>query len=267
VGFSKVTRDLTERKKAEDKLIEYTNQLEFQNRELEQFAYAASHDMKEPLRKINFYNSYVVENAGQLLDERSREYLNRSSGAAKRMSQLIEDILAYTKITSAAESFEETDLNEIVEEIAFSHRDTLEEKEVTIEVEGLPTMQVVPFQFRQLMDNLITNAVKYRHPDRKCIIKITSELVKGSELKTKEVVDPRLQYHKISVIDNGLGFNQNYAEKIFEIFQRLNHQSGNKGSGIGLALCKRIVQNHHGFIVASGIEDEGARFDIYLPAS
>lgn len=264
VGFSKVTRDLTERKKAEDKLIEYTNQLEFQNKELEQFAYAASHDMKEPLRKINFYNSYVVENAGSLLDDRSREYLNRSSGAAKRMSQLIEDILAYTKISSAAESFEETDLNEIVEEIAFLHRDMWEEKEVTIQVDNLPIMSIVPFQFKQLMDNLINNSIKYKHPDRKPVIKITSQLVEGSEVRIKEA-DPRLKYNRISLSDNGLGFNQNYSEKIFEIFQRLDQQSTNKGSGIGLALCKRIVQNHHGFITATGKEKEGARFDIYLP--
>lgn len=264
VGFSKVTRDLTERKKGEDKLMAYTKQLEFQNKELEQFAYAASHDMKEPLRKINFYNNFVVENAALNLDERSREYLNRSINSVKKMSQLIEDLLTYSRASSAIDNFEETDLNEMVEEISFSHKDVFE-NEVTIDIEKLPVIKAVPFQFKQLLDNLINNSIKYKHPNRKSIIKITSKQVNGEEIKSKEA-DLQMPYHKISIIDNGIGFQTLYADKIFEIFQRLPNQSGYKGSGIGLALCKKIVQNHHGFIEAEGQENQGARFDIYVPA-
>ncbi|HJW16650.1 MAG TPA: PAS domain S-box protein [Flavisolibacter sp.] len=265
IGFSKVTRDLTERKIAEDKMRDYATQLEFQNKELEQFAYAASHDMKEPLRKISFYNNYVVDNANNLLDDRSKEYLNRSLLAVKRMSMLIDDLLSYSRANSQNDPYEETDLTECVEEIILSQKDLIEQNEVSIHLEQLPVVKVIPFQFKQLIDNLINNSIKYKSPERKCVINIFSEQVKGDEIDAREAESTML-YHKITVQDNGLGFEPEYANKIFEIFQRLNNNSSYKGTGIGLAICKRIVQNHHGFIKAYGKENEGARFDIYLPA-
>jgi PAS domain S-box-containing protein len=263
IGFSKVTRDLTERKLAEDRLREYNNDLQFQNKELEQFAYAASHDMKEPLRKIHFYNSYVVENASQQLDEKSREYLNRSINAVERMSDLIEDLLMYSTTTANAEYVEEVDLNEVVEEIVLLHKDELEQKNARIELEELPVVCGVAFQFKQLLANLINNSLKYRHPDRQAVIHIRCTKVNGSQIDEKDA-EPGKKYYRISVEDNGLGFEQEYAEKIFELFQRLNI-SGVKGSGIGLAICKKIMQNHKGFIKATGKPGEGARFDIYIP--
>jgi PAS domain S-box-containing protein len=263
-GFLKVTRDLTERKLAEDQMRDYTLQLEFQNKELQQFAFAASHDLKEPLRKINFYNNYVITNTANSLDEKSKEYLNRSMSAVKRMADLIDNLLAYSQIDSAADSFRETDLNEIVDEIINSHKDVLEQKEVQFQTGGLPRLRAIPFQMRQLFDNLINNSIKYKHPERKSLITITSERLAAEEMTAKEA-DPATDYYKISVIDNGLGFQPLYAEKIFEIFQRLKSQSEYKGSGIGLAICKKIVQNHRGLITATGKENEGARFDVYLP--
>jgi PAS domain S-box-containing protein len=264
IGFSKVTRDLTERKFTEDKLREHSSQLEFQNKELEQFAYAASHDMKEPLRKIQLYNSAIADNAVNTLDEKSREYLNRSIAAAKRMAGLIEDLLKYSKTTANTDSVEQVNLNEIIDEIILMHKEELEQEKVQIEMENLPVICGIPFQIKQLMFNLINNSIKYKHPDRDVCIQIKTELVKGSEIN--DPAEERFRkYHKISVIDNGIGFDQQYAEKVFNIFQRLNNLPAAKGSGIGLAICKRIVQNHHGFIKASGIEKKGARFDIYLP--
>lgn len=140
----------------------------------------------------------------------------------------------------------------------------MKKKKVSIEFERLPTLRAVPFQFKQLMDNLINNSVKYKHPDRDAIIAIKSSVVKGAEIKDRhaEADEP---YHKLSVIDNGIGFQAEHAEKIFEIFQRLNKHPGARGSGIGLAICKRIVQNHRGFIRASGKENAGARFDVFIP--
>ncbi|MCW3093103.1 MAG: sensor signal transduction histidine kinase [Ferruginibacter sp.] len=266
VGFSKVTRDLTERKAAEDKLMEYSKQLEFQNKELEQFTYASSHDMKEPLRKISFYNNFIAENPAIQLDEKSKEYLRRSISAVKRMSHLIEALIAYSRTNSAIENFEETDLNEIVEEVIVLHKDIIEDKGIQIEVALLPMIQGIPFQLRQLMDNLIVNAIKYKHPERTSIITISSEQVSGKDVKINEL-DNKANYYKISVADNGIGFDAMHAEKIFEIFQRLNNQLSYEGSGIGLAICKKIVQNHSGFISATAKENEGARFDIYLPIS
>ena len=133
------------------------------------------------------------------------------------------------------------------------------------EIGPLPVIRTVPFQFKQLLDNLVNNSIKYKHPDREIIIHITSELVNGTEIK-EPTAEQHRQYHKISVTDNGIGFETQYADKIFEIFQRLNNHSGAKGSGIGLAICKKIVQNQKGFIEATGNLDEGARFDIFIPA-
>ena len=266
IGFSKVTRDLTERKSAEDKMEEYTNQLEFQNKELEQFAYAASHDMKEPLRKIHLYNSSIYESCADKLDEKSKEYLNRSINAARRMNELIEDLLSYSKTTSTLENFEEVDMNEVVEEILLVHREEFEQKEINIDVDRLPVIHGIAFQLKQLIFNLINNSIKYKHPGRKVKIEIKNELIGGNQIK-EWIADPKHSYHKISIKDNGIGFEPHSAERIFDIFQRLNNSTTTKGSGIGLAICKRIVQNHHGFIKATGKLNAGATFDIYLPAN
>ncbi len=265
MGFSKVTRDLTERKLAEDKLKEYTSELEFQNKELEQFAYAASHDMKEPLRKIHFYNAYIEDTSSDKLDEKSRIYLSRSLSAVNRMNTLIEDLLTYSRTTSNTENFTDTDLNKIVEEVKMLHKEEIDQKKVMIKVDSLPTVKAVPFQIKQLMENLVNNSIKYKHPARHAELNIESELVKGEEIKEIKVLPNRL-YHKISITDNGIGFEPQHAGKIFEIFQRLNNHPGASGSGIGLAICNRIVQNHKGYIKATGQLNEGARFDVYLPA-
>jgi PAS domain S-box-containing protein len=264
IGFSKVTRDLTERKMAEDRMKEYSNKLEFQNKELEQFAYAASHDMKEPLRKIHLYNCAIAENPANQLDERSADYLKRSIKAVRRMTELIEDLLTYSKTTVSMEGYHEVDLGEVIEEFAQLYEDADGHQKARIEYDALPTVWGVPFQFKQLMDNLISNAVKYKHPDRDLVIKISSQMINGIELNEKEA-DVNKKYHKISVTDNGVGFDTSHADKIFDIFQRLNNLPGVIGSGIGLAICKRIVRNHNGFIRASGKSNEGARFDFFIP--
>jgi len=264
IGFSKVTRDLTAKKRAEDRMKEYMAQLEFQNKELEQFVYAASHDMKEPLRKIHLYNSYIMSNADNILDEKSKEYFERSILAAQRMSGLIQDLLDYSKVTTVDESREPVDLNVVIDEIAAFHKDESEQRKVQIERNNLPVLRAVPFQMQQLMSNLIDNAIKYKHPDRICHIIIRSELVSSKAVPS--VTHPERAYHQITVTDNGIGFNPEFAEKIFEIFQRLQSSSTVKGSGIGLAICKKIVQNHGGVITASGSAGKGASFTIFLPA-
>ena len=266
IGFSKVTRDLTERKLAEDKLNEYLSQLEFQNKELEQFVYAASHDLKEPLRKIHFYSDYIERDDENQLSPKSIDYLSRSMNAVERMKRLIEDLLTYSRSTSNIESHKTVNLNEVFDEVVVLHKEELEPQNGKIEIDKLPVIMAVPFQIKQLFFNLINNAVKYKHPDRELQINIKYELVKAGEIQEYKV-EPDIQYHKISVIDNGVGFDRRYANKIFEIFQRLNNASDASGSGIGLAICKKIVQNHKGFIQATGKPDVGANFSIYLPVS
>jgi PAS domain S-box-containing protein len=264
IGFSKVTRDLTERKMAEDKLKEYTSQLEFQNKELEQFAYAASHDMKEPLRKIHLYSSAITENPNNTLDEKSKEFLSRSVNATKRMTELIEDLLTYSKTTANIDNFEMVDLNQVIEEIMLQHRDEFEQKKVETEIAKLPVVNAIPFQMTQLFTNIISNSIKYKHPDRNISIQIKSKEINGFEIQDNGA-EPYRIYYKITVKDNGIGFDQQNAERIFNIFQRLHNRSTAEGSGIGLAICKRIVQNHHGYIKATGVENQGASFEIYLP--
>lgn len=264
IGFSKVTRDLTEKKLAEDKIRQYASELEFQNKELEQFAYAAAHDMKEPLRKIQFYNNYIFDNSGQQLPEKAQEYLARSINAASRMRGLIDDLLTYSRASSFLQEMVETDLNVVINDVITANHDIIEKNNVTIEVGQLPVVRVIPFQFNQLFDNLLGNALKYRHPERQPRITINAE-------KTTVPPDERNMglsescFYKFSIIDNGIGFEPEYADKLFELFQRLHVQPGVTGSGIGLAICKKIVLNHHGVIKAYGNPGQGARFDIYIP--
>jgi PAS domain S-box-containing protein len=265
IGFSKVTRDLTAKKLSEDRLKEYSSQLEFQNQELEQFTYAASHDMKEPLRKIHMYNAFMADDPLNQLSEKSSEYLKRSLASVKRMGRLIEDLLNYSRTTASQEAYEPVDFNKLIQEVIHDHKDDIEQQRAIIQVENLPVINGIEFQFKQLLGNLIGNAFKYRHPDRQLSITISSEQTRGEELALAGLERGKI-YYKISVIDNGIGFEQQYAEKIFEIFQRLNNDNAATGSGIGLAICKRIVQNHKGAIAAEGKRNEGARFDIYLPA-
>lgn len=264
MGFTKVTRDLTEKKLTEEQLRDYSSQLEFQNKELEQFAYAASHDMKEPIRKIHLYNSFIAGNPANTLDAKSKEYLERSISSVRRMSNLIEDLLTYSKTTSSRESFRDLDLNNMVAMIIQEHQEELDEQMIRIEATTLPVIQAIPFQCKQLLDNLVNNAIKYRHPDRPGLIRIDSTLVSGAAIREQKA-DLNKNYYKLSVTDNGIGFEQAYTHKIFEVFQRLHNMPDAKGSGIGLAICKKIVQNHKGFISATGVPDEGARFDIFLP--
>jgi light-regulated signal transduction histidine kinase (bacteriophytochrome) len=264
IGFSKVTRDLTERKLAEDKLKEYLAQLEFQNRELEQFVYAASHDLKEPLRKIHFYNDFIVQDDSNSLSAKTRDYLTRSITAANRMKQLIDDLLGYSRATSSAENYETVNLNDVINDVTGEIKEELERVKGTIAVDHLPVIQGIPFQLKQLLYNLVENSIKYKYPDRNLHISVTHEIVDRNEVEGF-ITGSESRYHKISVIDNGSGFDARYAKKMFEIFQRLNNVLDTHGTGIGLAICKKIVQNHRGVIHAYGKLNEGATFSIYLP--
>ncbi|MCW3118763.1 MAG: sensor signal transduction histidine kinase [Chitinophagaceae bacterium] len=264
IGFSKVTRDLTERKIAEENEKKYTRELEFQNKELRQFAYVASHDLKEPLRKIIFYNTYISDESSTKLSEKEITYLNRSLDAARRMQLLIDDLLDYSKTNDPYQNFERVDLNSILKDVTNDLKEFNENKQVIIHSDQLPVVKAVRFQMKQLLDNLVGNALKYHHPDRNPEIRITCETMKGKDFTAKEELSDR-NYYKISIIDNGIGFDNSYAEKIFELFQRLNEKTIHSGTGIGLSICRKIVENHNGFITASGKSGEGATFDIYLP--
>jgi PAS domain S-box-containing protein len=264
VGFSKVTRDLTERKLSEDKIRQYANELEFQNKELEQFAYAAAHDMKEPLRKIRFYTNMVFDNSGHLLPEKEAEYLRRSISAASRMQTLIDDLLTYSKTSTQEQEYKKVDLGKVIAEIQLTHYDTIRDLKAEIETTNLPVIDGIPFQIIQLFDNLLGNALKYHHPDRRPHIVIEAQKVSAQEQAIDMTAEDK-EYYKIIVSDNGIGFDSNYSEKVFDLFQRLHDKVTYSGTGIGLALCRKIVQNHKGYIIARAEEGKGASFMVYFP--
>jgi PAS domain S-box-containing protein len=265
IGFSKVTRDLTARKIAEDQQRRYANDLEFQNRELQQFAYAAAHDMKEPLRKLRFYNSSVKESLAGRLSEKEALYLNRSIEAAGRMQTLIDDLLAYSTNTMQGEAFTWVDLNTTMQEAKGNCQEMLEETGASLDIGPLPVLWGISFQLRQLFENLLSNAVKYRHAQRVPAITITCEKVRYLPAGENGGNNPD-GFYKISFHDNGIGFENYKAEKMFDIFQRLDSRTAVPGTGIGLAICKKVIQNHSGFIAGSGKPGEGAVFTTYLPA-
>jgi signal transduction histidine kinase len=220
--------------------------------------------LKEPLRKIHIYNSFVAENPANRLDAKSATYLERSINATERMKGLIEDLLTYSRATANTEAYQDVNLNQIIDDLVSFHKEEFEQKGVSIERGELGFIRAVPFLIEQLFSNLINNAIKYRHPDRSPDITISSLLVEGRGLVQLKA-DHSKQYYKVTVKDNGIGFDPRFAGKIFEIFQRLASSPGINGSGIGLAICTKIVQNHKGFIHADGEPGKGASFHVYLP--
>jgi PAS domain S-box-containing protein len=261
IGFSKVTRDLTARRVAEEKLRRYSQDLEFQNRELQQFAYAAAHDLKEPLRKLRFYATSLAESMQSKLSEKEAQYMQRSTDAATRMQRLIDDLLSYSRASAEGGPFLPVDLREIVAEAQVVYQDMIEETGATITIVDLPVVWGIGFQLRQLFENLLGNALKYRDPTRPPVIRIQGmrTICSPDGTGTAEA------WFRVLVTDNGIGFDGEKTTKIFDIFQRLDNHGKLPGTGIGLAIAKRVVQNHRGFISASGKTGEGANFTIYLP--
>lgn len=262
VGFSKVTRDLTERKLAEDKLVQYARQLEAQNRELQHFAHAAAHDMKEPLRKIRLYYSAILEEPGEeLSSEKNRMLLERSAEAAQRMQQLIDDLLLFSRIAGTAEKLEPVDLNKIWHEAWGEFREAAEQTGATVRPAILPVVKGIPFQLRQLFVNLISNSLKYRDERAPLRMDLSCQVVQMPEMAD---VYGGQTFYRIDIRDNGIGFEPVNGEKIFNMFERLHSRDQYAGTGIGLAICRRIMENSRGFIRATGIPGEGATFSCYF---
>ncbi len=241
---------------ANDELIESNEKLSRSNQELEDFAYVASHDLQEPLRKVTAFGDRLKAKYSDMLDETGLDYVDRMQNAARRMSILINDLLTYSRVASKAQPFAEVDLEETVREVLEDLEVRIEELEATVQVEPLPCVRADAFQMRQLMQNLISNALKFHKPDTPPAIKIYSRPVDEDATETTASGSGA----EVVVEDNGIGFDEKYADQIFRMFQRLHGRSEYEGTGVGLAVCKKIAERHGIAITAKGTAGVGARF-------
>ncbi len=233
------------------------------NKDLTSFTYVSSHDLQEPLRKIQNFVACLMNEEKNLSDD-GKYYLQRTYQTAQRMQALIEDLLIYSRTKSTERKFEKLDLNKILEEVKKSFTEELYNKNAEIRTNDLCEVNIIQFQFIQLFQNLISNSLKFSRPEIKPLITINSTIIKGSTLDMKELLSNTDYCHMIYT-DNGIGFASEYNERIFEVFQRLHTKEEYKGTGMGLAICKRIVENHNGLMTATGELNKGVRFDIYIP--
>ena len=268
-----IVTDLSEKRRHENLLHQKNMELEERNQqliqsnmELDSFSYIASHDLQEPLRKIRVFTSRILEKEYMMLSENGKGMFNRMVLAANRMQILIEDLLVYSRASTSERKFEKIHLNKIIDEVREDLQEELKEKNATIESGDLCHLKALPFQMRQLMLNLISNSLKFSKPNHKTVIVISSKLTTGDKLPGNKFSGKKKFCH-ITVADNGIGFEPAYNEKIFELFHRLHDKDQYSGTGIGLSIVKRIVENHNGIITARGELDKGASFEIFIPVS
>jgi PAS domain S-box-containing protein len=259
-------QDVTEQFLINQQLELKNIELQRSNEELTSFNYIASHDLQEPLRKIKLFSNRIFEKDFESLSPTAKEFLPRVITSATQMQKLLNDLLAFSRATSADKVFEKTELKALLEEVKNTLKDSIEEKSASITHTTLPELNLISFQFQQLLENIVGNAIKYSKPDLPVEITITSKTVSGKNYVSQGAVSGK-NYNMLSISDNGIGFDQQYAQKIFELFQRLHNKNEYSGTGIGLAICKKIIQNHHGFITATGEQGKGAIFHIFTPLS
>lgn len=271
ISYSLLDRELRQRAENETQLRQYETelqrkirQLEVSNQELERFAFVASHDMQEPLRKIQTFGDLLDQQYPPQVDSNGRIYLNKMLTSADRMSKLIRDLLSFSQLKNQPDAFQRVSVSDVLDRVLLDLEVPVKSTGATITVGPLPTLDAVPSQLEQLLTNLISNALKYARPGVAPLITIHAEQVSG-------VAYPGLlasqTYYQLSVADNGIGFNERYLDRIFDVFQRLHAKAQYEGTGIGLAICKRVVAYHSGYITAHSQEGIGTTFIIVLPES
>ncbi|MDQ3047850.1 MAG: PAS domain S-box protein [Bacteroidota bacterium] len=267
-----VTAEVIARQKIEEVVADRTkdladvnDNLKKSNAELAQFAYIASHDLQEPLRKISTFSELLEKSMGSEWDAQAKNYLSKIRNSSKRMNTLIKDILAYSELEKDSEHFAQVDLNKTADDILADYEVLVEQKKATITFENLPILEAIPLQMSQLFGNMLGNALKFTKPDTKPVILVSSTPLDKTEIENNSGLDPTKEYIRLRFSDNGIGFKKEYAEQIFNIFQRLHRRTEFDGTGIGLAICKKIALNHHGLISADGSLENGAVFNVILP--
>jgi PAS domain S-box-containing protein len=272
LGTVGITRDIHEFKMAqealrasEEKLRESTAQLERSNRELQDFAYVASHDLQEPLRKIIVFGERLKEKAADRLEPETLDYLQRMQKAASRMQNLINDLLTFSRVTTKAQPFTSVNLADIGAEVVDDLEGRIEMTKGRVELGNLPAIDAEPLQIRQLLQNLIGNALKFRRPEAAPVVKIEAKIFSGVLPQNPDAA-PR-QLCELTVSDNGIGFEEKYLDRIFNVFQRLHTRNEYEGTGMGLAIARKIVLYHGGTITAKSAPGQGATFIVTLPAA
>ena len=260
-----VTQDITQRIKSEKKLRDHNLDLKRSNLEKEAFNRVVSHDLQEPLRKIQLFISIIFDGESEKLPEKTRAYFLKIQNAALRMQSLIQSLLTYSNIKKSKKDFEQVDLTLVLDKVEDDLLVPIQDTAATLVVNPLPRINGIPFQMEQLFTNLIGNSLKYKKEGITPKILLDSQTVHRNQI-TEDFVKKSKNYHKITVVDNGIGFDPKNANKIFELFQRLHGKMEYSGTGIGLSICKKIVENHNGYIRATGEPGLGATFYIYLPA-
>jgi PAS domain S-box-containing protein len=256
-------QDITARKRIEENLLKKTLELEHSNIQLQEFASVASHDLKEPLRKIAMFSDIIITSDWDVLPEKTKTNISKITESAQRMQQLIEGILTYSAV-GAEGKMQYCSLEAILQEALSNLEYRLKDTNAVVTSDGLPKADVIPFQMQQLFQNLISNSFKFSRKGTPPRVQLTHRIVTPWEADGKQVQHAD-RYLQILVCDNGIGFNNEASEKIFGLFQRLHGKSSYEGSGIGLAICRKIVENHGGQITATSEQDKGATFVITLP--
>jgi PAS domain S-box-containing protein len=277
VGAVLVFKDITERKRAEGALAQNAAELARSNAELEQFAFVASHDLQEPLRKIQAFGDRLKTKCDGAIAAEARDYLERMQSASARMRTLIDDLLAFSRVIRSAEPFVCVDLAAVTKEVLGDLEVRIEKSGAQVGVGNLPAIEADPMQMRQLLLNLIGNSLKFQPPGATPVVKIQARII-GRESATDTTFIKQLsasgerayaseQFCEISVQDNGIGFDEKYMDKIFAVFQRLHGRNEYEGTGVGLAVCRRITDRHHGTIIAKSKLGQGTTFIVTLPVT
>ncbi len=260
-------RRLTEEKirSLNEQLLQNNQELKGINEELDRFAYVASHDLQEPLRKIMIFCDVMSQRLDNKVDPEVENCLNKITKASGRMQKLINDLLKFSRHTNNDAAFMEVDLNEILEGVLSDIDSQLQKARAKLQIDSLPVVWGVPSQLQQLFQNIICNSLKFFKEGSSPEINIYCETIKGSTINKKEERSKSNFFHQIHIKDNGIGFDPKYAEDIFVVFKRLHSYHEFEGTGIGLSICKKIVEKHNGYISAEGIPNEGAHFKIAFP--
>jgi light-regulated signal transduction histidine kinase (bacteriophytochrome) len=266
ISYYAMMNELSKRQAFETELRNKIEELNRSNIDLEQFAYVASHDLQEPLRKIRSFSDRLVMKHAPSLDQDAQITINKIQNAAGRMQVLIDDLLSFSRLINQKGKTETTDLNTLLKEVLADMEVSIRNKNAKIFSGPLPELKVIPSLIRQLFQNLISNSLKFSKPDVQPVISMAATQVKGIEISDVHESQIQQMFHMIEFRDNGIGFEEKYLDRIFIIFQRLHGKMEYDGTGIGLAVCKKIMLIHQGYITATSSPDNGATFKLYFPA-